>query len=109
MLVDPAHEDRNLRAPAALREASDDLYGQDVTVLLEQSAHLRKGSHVFAYKVKDPERYGVVEFTKDFKAISADDGRFVIFQEYDIFGVVEQRIRVRRQVMASRRAARTSR
>ena len=44
-----------------------------MTGLLEQSASLDKGSLVFAYQVKDPERYGVVEFDKSFKALSIEE------------------------------------
>jgi glucose-1-phosphate thymidylyltransferase len=32
-----------------------------------------EGAHIFAYKVKDPERYGVVEFDKDFKVLSIEE------------------------------------
>ena len=31
------------------------------------------GAKVFAYKVSDPERYGVVEFSKDFKVLSIEE------------------------------------
>jgi glucose-1-phosphate thymidylyltransferase len=41
--------------------------------MLEESAKLKSGSRVFAYQVKDPERYGVVEFDKDFKALSIEE------------------------------------
>src|SRR6185369_3176420 len=40
---------------------------------LEESAELTQGAHVFAYQVKDPERYGVVEFGGDFKAVSIEE------------------------------------
>src|SRR5690349_15399617 len=32
-----------------------------------------EGGYVFAYEVSDPERYGVVEFDKDYKAISIEE------------------------------------
>src|SRR3954462_15167372 len=34
---------------------------------------LTTGARVFAYQVKDPERYGVVEFDKTFKALSIEE------------------------------------
>jgi len=37
-------------------------YGHGLRELLQQSAALQKGAVVFGYEVKDPERYGVVEF-----------------------------------------------
>lgn len=48
-------------------------YGAEVTDLLEKSAKLTSGAHVFAYKVRDPERYGVVEFDKSGRAISVEE------------------------------------
>ena len=48
-------------------------YGHDMTLMLEKSAKLTQGSEVFAYQVKDPERYGVVEFDKSFKALSIEE------------------------------------
>ena len=48
-------------------------YGHEMTDLLEASAKLDSGSLVFAYQVKDPERYGVVEFDKSFHALSIEE------------------------------------
>lgn len=47
-------------------------YGSNMTKQLEQSGD-PEGGIVFAYQVKDPERYGVVEFDDDFKAISIEE------------------------------------
>ena len=48
-------------------------YGHSLTTMLEDSAKLAKGAQVFAYQVKDPERYGVVEFDGDNRAISIEE------------------------------------
>lgn len=48
-------------------------YGQGFSKLLQQAAQLKKGASVFAYKVHDPHRYGVVEFDKSGKAISIEE------------------------------------
>ncbi len=40
---------------------------------LVQSFNDVKGAAVFAYEVSDPERYGVVEFDKDFKALTIEE------------------------------------
>ncbi|MFN0255113.1 glucose-1-phosphate thymidylyltransferase RfbA [Pedobacter ureilyticus] len=47
-------------------------YGDGMAKLLQQSAN-PEGGVVFAYQVSDPERYGVVEFDKDNKAISIEE------------------------------------
>jgi glucose-1-phosphate thymidylyltransferase len=41
--------------------------------MLEDSARLKSGARVFAYQVKDPERYGVVEFDRTYKALSIEE------------------------------------
>src|SRR3954454_17238969 len=48
-------------------------YGHDLTELVAGSAKLKDGACVFAYQVRDPERYGVVEFGKDGRAISIEE------------------------------------
>ena len=60
-------------SPVCLILGDNVFYGHDLTGLLQQSAELNSGAHVFAYQVKDPERYGVVEFGKDGKAISIEE------------------------------------
>lgn len=39
-------------------------YGHTLSTLVSSCKHLEKGAVVFAYEVKDPERYGVIEFDK---------------------------------------------
>ena len=48
-------------------------YGQGFTPLLQNSAKLEKGAIVFGYQVKDPQRFGVVEFDEKQKAISIEE------------------------------------
>jgi glucose-1-phosphate thymidylyltransferase len=48
-------------------------YGAGLSQLLQDSAEIENGAIVFAYPVHDPERYGVVEFDKDNKAISIEE------------------------------------
>ena len=48
-------------------------YGQGFTPLLQSSAKLEKGAIVFGYQVKDPQRFGVVEFDENQKAISIEE------------------------------------
>lgn len=48
-------------------------YGQSFTQTLREAAARQHGATVFAYQVKDPERFGVVEFDADFKALSIEE------------------------------------
>ena len=48
-------------------------YGQGFGNVLLETAELKQGACVFGYYVNDPERYGVVEFDKDRKAISLEE------------------------------------
>lgn len=48
-------------------------FGQGFRPLLEKSATLESGATVFGYQVKDPERFGVVEFDDNRKAISIEE------------------------------------
>ncbi|EIK46686.1 glucose-1-phosphate-thymidylyltransferase [Cellvibrio sp. BR] len=48
-------------------------YGQGFTPMLREAAARPSGATVFGYQVKDPERFGVVEFDKNQKAISIEE------------------------------------
>lgn len=48
-------------------------YGQGFTPLLQNAAKLTSGACVFGYQVKDPQRFGVVEFDENQKAISIEE------------------------------------
>lgn len=48
-------------------------YGQGFTPRLIEAKNRQKGATVFGYKVKDPERFGVVEFDENMKAISIEE------------------------------------
>ena len=61
------------KSPVCLILGDNIFYGHDLTEMLEDSANLITGSRVFAYQVKDPERYGVVEFDHSFKALSIEE------------------------------------
>ncbi len=48
-------------------------YGQALPETLRTAARLTEGGLIFAYPVRDPERYGVVEFDADGKAVSIEE------------------------------------
>ncbi|MBW3893819.1 glucose-1-phosphate thymidylyltransferase RfbA [Neisseria meningitidis] len=48
-------------------------YGQSFTQTLRQAAAKKHGATVFAYQVKNPERFGVVEFDANFRALSVEE------------------------------------
>ena len=48
-------------------------YGQGFSHMLKNAASLKDGAVVVGYQVKDPERFGVVEFDKDKNAISIEE------------------------------------
>lgn len=48
-------------------------FGQGFTPILQNAVARRHGATIFGYQVKDPERFGVVEFDTDQKAISIEE------------------------------------
>jgi glucose-1-phosphate thymidylyltransferase len=74
-------------------------FGHDFAKQLRSAADRKEGATVFAYAVQDPQRYGVVEFDKDRKAISLEEkpknpkSRYAVtgiyFYDNQIVGVAE--------------------
>jgi glucose-1-phosphate thymidylyltransferase len=59
--------------PCVLILGDNIFFGQGLSKLLEEAAGITSGAKVFAYRVSDPERYGVVEFDETGKAISLEE------------------------------------
>jgi len=61
------------RRPCALILGDNIFYGHDLAKDLREAARKTDGARVFAYPVHDPERYGVVEFDADGRALSIEE------------------------------------
>ena len=48
-------------------------HGNGLSAMLQRAEAKEKGATVFGYQVKDPERFGVVEFDEDFNALSIEE------------------------------------
>ena len=59
--------------PSALILGDNIFYGHDLEGLLKSADENEKGATVFAYHVTDPERYGVVEFDSEKRALSIEE------------------------------------
>jgi glucose-1-phosphate thymidylyltransferase len=62
-------------------------YGHDFAKDLQTATQKAKGARVFAYPVHDPERYGVVEFDNDGKALSLEEKPKVPRSRYAVTGL----------------------
>ncbi|MYZ53013.1 glucose-1-phosphate thymidylyltransferase RfbA [Malikia spinosa] len=59
--------------PSALVLGDNIFYGHDLGKQLHNADARTQGASVFAYHVHDPERYGVVEFDQEFRALSIEE------------------------------------
>ena len=60
-------------SPSALVLGDNIFYGHDFATLLRGASVRDSGATVFAYAVNDPERYGVVEFDEQWRAVSLEE------------------------------------
>ena len=74
-------------SPSALVLGDNLFYGHDFNQLLERADARTECASVFAYHVQDPERYGVVEFSDDGKAISLEEKPATPRSNYAVTGL----------------------
>lgn len=59
--------------PSALVLGDNIFYGHDLVKQLQRASQSTIGATIFAYHVHDPERYGVVDFDEEFRALSIEE------------------------------------
>ncbi len=59
--------------PVCLILGDNIFFGQGLSEQMREAANQKTGATIFAYQVRDPERYGVVEFDQNGKAISLEE------------------------------------
>jgi glucose-1-phosphate thymidylyltransferase len=74
-------------APSALVLGDNIFYGHDFVHVLQQASARDAGATVFAYRVSDPERYGVVEFDGRNRAVSIEEKPAVPKSHYAVTGL----------------------
>ncbi|MBB5336237.1 glucose-1-phosphate thymidylyltransferase RfbA [Pectinatus brassicae] len=62
-------------------------YGHDLSVATKRAVNKEEGATVFAYYVKDPERYGIVEFDEAGKAVSLEEKPNIPKSNYAVTGL----------------------
>ncbi|WP_233862455.1 glucose-1-phosphate thymidylyltransferase RfbA [Paraburkholderia adhaesiva] len=73
--------------PSALILGDNIFYGHDFAKQLAGANEQTQGATVFAYHVQDPERYGVVEFDKQYRALSIEEKPAVPRSNYAVTGL----------------------
>ncbi len=73
--------------PSALILGDNIYHGHDLVNLLTPATENKNGATVFAYQVKDPERYGVIEFNKQGKVVSIEEKPQKPKSDYAITGL----------------------
>ena len=74
-------------APSALVLGDNIFYGHDLDLLLRNATGQSGGATVFAYHVNDPERYGVVEFDDERRAVSIEEKPLTPKSNYAVTGL----------------------
>jgi glucose-1-phosphate thymidylyltransferase len=74
-------------SPSALVLGDNIFYGHELVEKLHSASDRSSGATVFAYHVNEPERYGVVEFDNDYKALSIEEKPLKPRSNYAVTGL----------------------
>jgi glucose-1-phosphate thymidylyltransferase len=75
------------RDRVALALGDNVFYGHGLSQLLERATQRKQGATVFGYWVRDPERYGVVEFAKDGRVLGIEEKPAVPRSNWAVTGI----------------------
>jgi glucose-1-phosphate thymidylyltransferase len=73
--------------PSVLILGDNIFFGHGMSQILEDAAKITHGARVFAYRVSDPERYGVVEFDDNDQAVSLEEKPTVPKSDFAVTGL----------------------
>jgi glucose-1-phosphate thymidylyltransferase len=73
--------------PVCLILGDNIFYGHDLSAMVRRAAETENGAVVFGYYVRDPERYGVVDFDKAGKVLSIEEKPKVPKSNYAVVGL----------------------
>jgi glucose-1-phosphate thymidylyltransferase len=80
-------EDFLKNGPSCLVLGDNIFYGHGLPELLAEGGKIQEGAMVFGYYVNDPQRYGVVEFDENFKAMGLEEKPKVPKSHYAVPGI----------------------
>lgn len=73
--------------PVALVLGDNIFYGHDLPELLREGTSVTKGGLIFGYRVKDPQRYGVVHFDTEMRALGIEEKPLIPKSPYAVPGL----------------------
>jgi glucose-1-phosphate thymidylyltransferase len=73
--------------PSCLILGDNIFYGHGLATVLQQAAGLTQGARVFAYRVRDPQRYGVVDFSDVGKVLGIEEKPAAPRSNYAVTGL----------------------
>jgi len=73
--------------PCALILGDNIFFGHALPEMLRRAATLETGAQIFAYRVRDPERYGVVSFDADKRAVNIEEKPSAPQSDWAVTGV----------------------